>query len=428
MSHHKSENYMKWKAWVEKNHHLMQHPADFEAQFVLEVLSLVPDITTDHVIPQYEFTDSTNKTRRIDFVILDETRGLGLAIELDGLTKLEEQETRTTNYRKFDDLLARQNDLLSKTKGRIFMLFRFSNKRWLKDPKSVARQITEELKEEYTAYQTMLKHNRFAQDVEKNLLRARQERDQLQQQLQKIQQELDAERRKGTVSGAENSLVREQSRLSDALNAMAQQYDSLNSQFDQFQRELEANRKNLARERQFRMEEQQKRDALDEPQVATTNGSNKFNNYLLVACLIIIAVGATAFFMNKKDNAAPVPAQTAVQEQQVMPSPSAPTISAPTQAPGAQSFSSSEAGAHIGETATVCGTLVEIKQLDSVTFLNFDAKYPNNLFTAAVADQYANQFLGINKSVGSKICVNGKIRTYGRKCGIELQYKSQLEK
>ena len=132
--------------------------------------------------------------------------------------------------------------------------------------------------------------------------------------------------------------------------------------------------------------------------------------------------------MNKKDNAAPVPAQTAVQEQQAMPPQPAPTISAPTQAPGAQSFSSSEAGAHIGETATVCGTLVEIKQLDSVTFLNFDAKYPNNLFTAAVADQYANQFLGINKSVGSKICVNGKIRTYGRKSGIELQYKSQLEK
>lgn len=60
MPHHKSDNYMKWKAWVDKNHHLMQHPADFEAQFVLEVLSLVPDITTDHVIPQYEFTDSTN--------------------------------------------------------------------------------------------------------------------------------------------------------------------------------------------------------------------------------------------------------------------------------------------------------------------------------------------------------------------------------
>lgn len=428
MSHHKTENYMKWKAWVEKNHHLMQHPADFEAQFVLEVLSLVPDITTDHVIPQYEFTDSTNKTRRIDFVILNESRGLGLAIELDGLTKLEEQETRTTNYRKFDDLLARQNDLLSKTRGRIFMLFRFSNKRWLKDPKSVARQITEELKEEYTAYQTMLKHNRFAQDVEKNLLRARQERDQLQQQLQKIQQELDAERQKGTVTGADNGLVREQSRLSDALNAMAEQYDTLNSQFAQFQRELESTQKNLAQARQFRMKEQQERDAIEIPQATPQPSSNKFNNYLLVACLIIIAVGATAFFMSNNKKGVPVPVQTAVQEQPVAPTPPAPAVPAAPQAPVAQSYSSSEAGAHIGETATVCGTLVEIKQLDSVTFLNFDAKYPNNLFTAAVADQYANQFLGINKSVGSKICVNGKIRTYGRKSGIELQNKSQWEK
>ena len=85
-------SYQEWKEWVRKNQSLMQHPANFEARFVLEVLSSVSEITPSILYPQYEFIDRQNKTRRIDFVVLDESRGLGLAIELDGLSKLEEKD------------------------------------------------------------------------------------------------------------------------------------------------------------------------------------------------------------------------------------------------------------------------------------------------------------------------------------------------
>lgn len=109
----------------------------------------------------------------------------------------------------------------------------------------------------------MLKHNRFAQDVEKNLLSRAAGARPTQQQLQKIQQELDAERQKGTVTGADNGLVREQSRLSDALNAMAEQYDTLNSQFAQFQRVTRIDTKESCSSSALRAKEQQERDAIE---------------------------------------------------------------------------------------------------------------------------------------------------------------------
>ena len=60
-----------WKEWVRKHADEMAHIADFEAQFVLEVLSKIPEIDPDDLIPQYPFYDAQNKLRRIDFLVLN---------------------------------------------------------------------------------------------------------------------------------------------------------------------------------------------------------------------------------------------------------------------------------------------------------------------------------------------------------------------
>ena len=235
-------SYQEWKEGVRKNQSLMQHPANFEARFVLEVLSSVSEITPSILYPQYEFIDRQNKTRRIDFVVLDESRGLGLAIELDGLSKLEEKDTHSTNYAKFDDLLARQNDLLSSTKGKIFMLFRFSNKRWLSMPQEVAKQISEELCQELKAYQEMLKHNRFADEVARSLAETQAERGSLLKRLKELEQKLAQETK--NPSSSSDSSQGEKRRL---LQELAQKEKALTRALalqEQAKAELDETRKN----------------------------------------------------------------------------------------------------------------------------------------------------------------------------------------
>jgi len=50
----------------------------------------------------------------------------------------------------------------------------------------------------------------------------------------------------------------------------------------------------------------------------------------------------------------------------------------------ADTISAPDAAAHIGETATVCGTVVSanyaVKSKGQPTFLNFDRPYPNQIF------------------------------------------------
>ncbi len=76
-----------------------------------------------------------------------------------------------------------------------------------------------------------------------------------------------------------------------------------------------------------------------------------------------------------------------------------------------------EAKDHVGETATVCGTVVSSRYATSTkgqpTFLNLDKPYPNQVFTVLIWGENRRKF-GAPESEykGKQICVTGKIIEY----------------
>lgn len=127
---------MTWSEWLEKHKVLLnQHPADYEREFVLRVLSKVSSITPDMVVPQFNFKDHNGKNRYIDFMVVV-GKDTYLAIELDGKAKFD-------NYNIFDATMMRQNDLIKQFNH----LLRFTNNQMLNETNWVIDSITEYIKE-----------------------------------------------------------------------------------------------------------------------------------------------------------------------------------------------------------------------------------------------------------------------------------------
>lgn len=111
-----------WQQWKYHYHKELWHPVGYEEQFVDMVLSQINCIIPSDVIPQWRFVDEMGGNRYVDFVIINEAKGYNLAIELDGLIKLQDG-VGNLDYRKYGDLWLRQNDLM----GKVGMLLRFTN-------------------------------------------------------------------------------------------------------------------------------------------------------------------------------------------------------------------------------------------------------------------------------------------------------------
>ena len=91
----------------------------------------------------------------------------------------------------------------------------------------------------------------------------------------------------------------------------------------------------------------------------------------------------------------------------------------------AQTITAADAKNHIGDQATVCGTVVGEKTATSSrgepTFINLDAAYPNQIFTILVwGDDRKN--VGELPRVGSRVCASGVIQNY--KGGPEIVVRS----
>jgi DNA/RNA endonuclease YhcR with UshA esterase domain len=94
-------------------------------------------------------------------------------------------------------------------------------------------------------------------------------------------------------------------------------------------------------------------------------------------------------------------------------------------------ISPEDAARHIGETATVCGTVASAKFASSSrsqpTFLDLDKPYPNAPFTAVIFGDDRAKFGTPETSLrGKRICVTGQIRDYRGKPEIILNDPSQL--
>lgn len=80
-------------------------------------------------------------------------------------------------------------------------------------------------------------------------------------------------------------------------------------------------------------------------------------------------------------------------------------------------LTTSEAAKHVGENATVCGTVAGVhtatSSKGSPTFVNLDKTYPNQVFTILIWGSDLSKFSPAPASWGDKrVCATGKIELY----------------
>jgi hypothetical protein len=82
-----------------------------------------------------------------------------------------------------------------------------------------------------------------------------------------------------------------------------------------------------------------------------------------------------------------------------------------------QKLTPAEATAHVGESATVCGTAASIHQATrskgEPTFINLDKPYPNQIFTVLIWGSDRYKFGDPEqKYAGKQVCVTGTITSF----------------
>ncbi len=94
-------------------------------------------------------------------------------------------------------------------------------------------------------------------------------------------------------------------------------------------------------------------------------------------------------------------------------------------------YSAHMAQNHIGEKATVCGTVASTHYARSSkgepTFLNLDEAYPNHVFTVIIWGENRERFSKPEvKYRGKNVCVTGKIKSYRDIAQIIIYSESQI--
>ncbi len=91
-----------------------------------------------------------------------------------------------------------------------------------------------------------------------------------------------------------------------------------------------------------------------------------------------------------------------------------------------------QAAAHVGETATVCGTVNQARFLPGVegrpTFLNFGGRHPDQAFTAMIWGESRGRFDAAPDRAyrGARLCVAGRITEHEGVPQIEVLGPGQL--
>jgi micrococcal nuclease len=90
-----------------------------------------------------------------------------------------------------------------------------------------------------------------------------------------------------------------------------------------------------------------------------------------------------------------------------------------------------QAGAHVGETATVCGVVASanysVRTKGQPTFLNLDQPYPKQVFTVLIWGSDRSKFGTPEVQwMGKRLCATGKIEAYRGKPEIVATDPRQL--
>ena len=86
-----------------------------------------------------------------------------------------------------------------------------------------------------------------------------------------------------------------------------------------------------------------------------------------------------------------------------------------------------EAAAHVGETATIVGTVASVfRSPGGNVYLNFGADYPRQTFTAVALAPVAGWTAGVDSLEGRRLRVRGKIVNYRGRVEIVLREAEQI--
>jgi hypothetical protein len=105
-------------------------------------------------------------------------------------------------------------------------------------------------------------------------------------------------------------------------------------------------------------------------------------------------------------------------------------LGAPAMAEAAQ-FSPEEAQRHLGESATVCGTVASARfsarSASQPTFLNLDRPYPDQPFTIVIFGRDRAKFGAPEQSLlHRRVCASGTITQYRGKAEMVVSEPAQL--
>lgn len=99
-------------------------------------------------------------------------------------------------------------------------------------------------------------------------------------------------------------------------------------------------------------------------------------------------------------------------------------------AASASGMSAAQAAQHIGETATVCGTIASAHYASGSngqpTFINLDKPYPEQVFTVVIFGDYRGQFSRPPETWTGHLCVTGRITAYHGKPEIKVFKAAQV--
>ncbi|MDW1924897.1 hypothetical protein R7Q39_05615 [Vibrio sp. 947] len=399
-----------WKSWKIKYSKQIEHVAGYEEAFVDRVLSQIPEISPDDVIPQYHFVDDYNGNRYIDFMILNKAKGYYLPIELDGTYK-------DVNHQKWKDFLVRQNSLITK----FGIVLRFSNKQMLGEPKSVINKI------------------RHTLDIQSN---------------NKITEASKQRERESLISWYNNKLS-ELSRENDNTESITRQITDLRVLVEEirlstpaFQNEVKAS-----------------------PEPVKSEGKS---NFWLGVSITLAAVLLVAIFMtnNQNDpfesknpsslvtlnptsdkesehtlatskenfqavthaldeNEFSVESLHSVDAWQEVPEENIKQVLSNEDWPPANTIAVASASKHEGAYNVVCGVVVQVTNFSKGTYLNFEKAFPDTPFTSVVWDSDADYVLtniaSFNVLRNQKVCVHGEITIYNGRPQMIVNSPNQIE-
>ncbi|MPW36439.1 MULTISPECIES: hypothetical protein [Vibrio] len=371
---------LSWKTWKQRYSKQIEHVAGYEEAFVDRVLTQLPEVTPNDVVPQYHFKDDNGKNRYIDFMIINKSKGYCLPIELDGTYK-------DVNHQRWKDFLVRQNSLITK----FGVVLRFTNKQMLFESDKIIRKINDTL---YIQSKNKMT-DEYKQKERENLVSWYDEK------LNNLE-----EKNKNTTD------IRLQINELRSLILDMQSKNDTNNNLDTHQKSNNRN-KGIA--------------------------IGVLVLMLVIGGVFFISSSDNIYDINESTPTKIEPKNTTNFEPESSPvntwkevsdSEIKQVLSSASWMPNG-AVSSKSASKYVGDYKTICGVISQISDFSKGTYLNFDEKFPKSTFSMVVwsndKKNILNGKLSFEYFLHKKVCVSGKIAKYKTHIQTTVNSRTQLD-